>query len=118
MASAGGDWKDMYNAAERGDAACVRFHLSEGVDVDYQHPEVMLSALVSSIMQGHEEIARILLEHGADPNLPAQLDELTPLQAARRYQRPGMTALLQQFGACEPQQRRSFWQLWQRWLPL
>ncbi len=41
MASGGGDWKDMYNAAERGDVACVRYHLSAGVDVDYQHPEVM-----------------------------------------------------------------------------
>ena len=115
MASSGGDWKDMYNAAERGDADCVRFHLREGVDVDYQHPEVMLSALVTSIMVGHEEIARLLLEHGADPNLPAQLDELTPLQAARQYQRPGMTQLLQEFGATEPRQRTRFWQ---RWLPL
>ena len=48
MASAGGDWKDMYYAAERGDVACVRFHLSEGVDVNYQHPEAMMSALVNS----------------------------------------------------------------------
>ena len=44
MASAGGDWKDMYAAAERGDAACVSYHLHSGVDVDYQHPEVMQSA--------------------------------------------------------------------------
>lgn len=51
MASGGGDWKDMYKAAERGDVQCVRFHLSEGVDADYQHPEVMLSALVVSIIK-------------------------------------------------------------------
>ena len=31
MASAGGDWKDFYAAAECGDAACVRYYLSCGV---------------------------------------------------------------------------------------
>ena len=78
MASGGGDWKDMYNAAERGDAACVRYHLSAGVDVDYQHPEVMQTALIASLLQGHAEVARLLLEHGADPNLPAELGSLSP----------------------------------------
>ena len=115
MASAGGDWKDMYYAAERGDEACVRFHLNEGVDVDYQHPEAMMSALVVSILNGHADVARVLLEHGADPNLAAQLDELTPLQAARQYQRPQIMRLLQEFGATESPKRARFWE---RWLPL
>lgn len=116
MASAGGDWKDMYYAAERGDVACVRFHLSEGVDVNYQHPEAMMSALVISILNGHADVVRVLLEHGADANLPAELGPLTPLQAAAQQQRADLQSLLQQFGAqpSTPAQR-SFWQ---RWLPL
>lgn len=113
MASAGGDWKDMYYAAERGDVACVRFHLSEGVDVDYQHPEAMMSALVISILNGHADVARVLLEHGADANLPAELGTLTPLQAAAQQQRLDLQNLLQQFGAkASTPQRRSFWQRW------
>lgn len=116
MASAGGDWKDMYYAAERGDVACVHFHLSEGVDVNYQHPEAMMSALVISILNGHTDVVRVLLEHGADANLPAELGLLTPLQAAAQQQRADLQSLLQQFGA-QPTfpPRPSFWQ---RWLPL
>ena len=116
MASGGGDWKDMYKAAERGDVQCVRFHLSEGVDADYQHPEVMLSALVVSIIQGHTEVARVLLEHGANPNLPAQLGSLTPLQAARQYERTELQQLLQTLGAKETAAART--RFWQRWLPV
>ena len=111
MASAGGDWKDMYYAAERGDVACVRFHLSEGVDVDYQHPEAMMSALVVSILNGHADVARVLLEQGADANLPAELGNLTPLQAARQQQRADLQRLLQHFGA-QPTTRPSFWRRW------
>ena len=116
MASGGGDWKDMYKAAERGDVQCVRFHLSEGVDADYQHPEVMLSALVVSIIQGHTEVARVLLEHGANPNLPAQLGSRTPLQAARQYERTELQKLLQTLGAQETAAART--RFWQRWLPV
>lgn len=112
----GGDWKDMYAAAERGDLACVRYHLSEGVDVDYQHPEVMLSALVISIMQGHTEIVRALLEHGADPNLPAELGSLTPLQTARQYERAELQTLLQDFGAKEARAGRAHFL--ERWLSM
>jgi ankyrin repeat protein len=113
MASAGGDWKDMYYAAERGDLHCVLYHLSEGVDADYQHPEAMVSALVISCMQGHTEVARALLAHGADPNLPAELGQLTPLQAARQHGDVALQSLLQDFGAQEqPSPRRRFWERW------
>ncbi len=35
----GGDWKDRFDAACRGDVEQVRFHLEPGVDMDYAHPE-------------------------------------------------------------------------------
>ena len=116
MASGGGDWKDMYNAAERGDAACVRYHLSAGVDVDYQHPEVMQTALVASLLQGHAEVARLLLEHGADPNLPAELGSLSPLQAAQSRGDAALLSLLPAYGAVARPAPAPVW--WQRWLPL
>lgn len=116
MASGGGDWKDMYNAAERGDVACVRYHLSAGVDVDYQHPEVMQTALVASLLQGHAEVARLLLEHGADPNLPAELGSLSPLQAAQSCGDAELLPLLQAYGAVARPAPAPVW--WQRWLPL
>lgn len=113
MASAGGDWKDFYMAAESGDLGRVRYHLSEGVDVDYQHPEVMQTALVASVQQGHAAIARVLLEHGADPNLPAELGPVTPLQAAQRHGDAALLQLLRDFGArASHAPQRSFWQRW------
>ncbi|MGE8397746.1 MAG: ankyrin repeat domain-containing protein [Comamonas sp.] len=113
MASAGGDWKDMYYAAERGDIACVAYHLSQGVDVDYQHPEAMMSALVAATLQGQTAVVQLLLEHGADPNMPAQMGGLTALQAAQQIQHPALEQLLQTFGATPSvKPHRSFWERW------
>ena len=79
----GGDWKDMFTAACRGDVELVRFHLDSGVDVDYAHPEFQETALVASILAGHEQVAHLLLEHGADPALMSVADQLTPVKAAQ-----------------------------------
>lgn len=116
MASAGGDWKDMYYAAERGDVACVAYHLHQGVDADYQHPEAMMSALVIATLQGQTTVVQLLLAHGADPNLPAQLGHLTPLQAAQQSDHTELKKLLQDFGACDTPQPTS--RFWKRWLPV
>lgn len=80
----GGDWKDMFGAACRGDLELVRFHLGGGVDVDYAHPEFQETALVAAILAGHEDVADLLLDHGADPALISVADQLTPAQAAQR----------------------------------
>ena len=62
-----GDWKDMYAAAVAGDLALVRLHISAGVNPNYQHPEILCTPLVASLIHGHDAIARYLLTHGADP---------------------------------------------------
>jgi ankyrin repeat protein len=108
-----GDWKDMYAAALAGDFARVCYHMEEGVNPNYQHPEVMCTPLVASLVHGHSEIARYLLAHGADPHLRSDFDGLTPLQAAQRYGRDEFVALLRQQGVKE--KREPFW--W-RWLPV
>jgi hypothetical protein len=82
-----GDWKDMYAAAVAGDLALVRHHISAGVNPNYQHPEILCTPLVASLIHGHGEIARYLLAHGADPQLRSDFDDMTPLQAARRHQK-------------------------------
>lgn len=108
----GGDWKDMYAAAVAGDLPRLRYHITSGVDPNYQHPEVMCTALVASLIHGHDEIARYLLGAGADPGLRSDMDNLTPLQAARRHGRAELESLLAPLA--RPAPAPSFWQ---RWLP-
>ena len=64
----GGDWKDMFAAACRGDVELVRFHVEAGVDVNYAHPEFQ----------------------GADPTLISVADQLTPLAAAKQSALPAL----------------------------
>lgn len=108
-----GDWKDLYAAATAGDLARVRYHLDAGVNPNYQHPEVMCTPLVASIVQGHEEVALCLLARGADPGLRSDFDDLTPLVAARRH---GRTAIAQRLLALGAKEERL--PLWRRWLPV
>ena len=108
-----GDWKDMYQAAAAGNLALVQHHISEGVNPNYQHPEVLCTPLVASLIHGHREVAHYLLAQGADPGLACELDGVTPLQAARRHGRDEFVKLLSGLGVKES--RPSFWR---RWLPV
>lgn len=108
-----GDWKDLYQASVDGNLALVQHHIREGVNPNYQHPEILRTLLVASLVEGHGEVAHYLLAHGADPDLVSELDDLSPLQAARKHGRMEFVDLLRQLGAKEA--RRPFW--W-RWLPV
>ena len=110
---AAGDWKDLYAASVAGDLARVRYHLRASVNPNYQHPEVLCTPLVASLIHGHDPVALCLLEHGADPNLRSEFDGLTPLEAARRHGRHELAEILRRRGA--KVQRQPFW--W-RWLPV
>lgn len=109
----GGDWKDLYQATESGDLERVRYHISGGINPNYQHPEIMRSPLVVSLIYGHAEIAEYLLENGADPNLLSDMDSMTPLQAARKHGHKELERQLRKRGAKDV--RQPFW--W-RWLPV
>lgn len=108
-----GDWKGLYQAAVDGDLPLVKYYIKEGVNPNYQHPEILRSVLVTSLVEGHRDVANYLLAHGADPNLVSELDNLTPLQAARKHGRQEFVTLLRELGAKE--RRQPFW--W-RWLPV
>lgn len=89
-----GDWKEMYNAAVTGDFELLRYHIKNGVNPNYQHPEILATPLVASIIAGHIEITRFLLQHGADPCLRSDHDNMTPLEAAKQYRRKEVLLLL------------------------
>lgn len=80
----GGNWKELFNAGCEGDLALVEYHVKCGVDVNYAHPEFLSTPLVGALLSGQEAVALFLLEHGAIPDLPSELDGVTPIQAARR----------------------------------
>ncbi|OSZ71233.1 ankyrin repeat domain-containing protein [Hydrogenophaga sp. IBVHS1] len=95
----GGNWKEMFAAAEEGDLALLKYHVSRGVDVNYAHPEFLSTPLVATILAGQEEVAHFLLAAGADPTLHSEFDGLTPVQAARRVGWTGLEDKLVALGA-------------------
>lgn len=97
-----GDWKDMFRAACAGDIELVRHHLGHGVDPDHVHPEVQSTALVAAVLERHEAVAHLLLDHGASPALVSPLEGQTPLQAALEAGLPTVAARLRTLGAPEP----------------
>ncbi len=90
-----GDWKDMFSAVQAGKFELVKHHIQNGVDPNYQHPEVLSTPLVAAIEAGHTEIALYLIENGADLNLRSEFDDLTPIEAAQKY---GNQAVLEELG--------------------
>ena len=95
----GGNWKEMFAAAEEGDLALVEYHVSKGVDVNYAHPEFLSTPLVASILARQQAVAHYLLAAGADPTLHSEFDGLTPVQAARRVGWSGLEDKLVALGA-------------------
>lgn len=80
---AGGDWKEMYLSAEKGDLELLRYHVENGIDINYQHPEFLTTPLIASIEHQHIEVATYLLDQGADPKAKEIFGDHTPLSAAK-----------------------------------
>ena len=95
----GGNWKEMFNAACDGDIELVKYHVKNGVDINYAHPEFLSTPLVACTLAGHEAVALYLLEVGANPLLPSEFDALTPIQAAQQARLPTLEARLMHLGA-------------------
>lgn len=91
----GGDWKEMYVAVQKGDIELVRYHIRNGVDPNYQHPEILSTPLVTAIIDGHIEIAKFLLENGADPLIVSYYDNMNALQAAKLHKRTEILKILE-----------------------
>lgn len=93
----GGNWKDMFNAIRVGNLTLVGYHLNMGVDPNYQHPEFMASALVESIRFDQLEIAELLLEQGAKPDIKEVWGGETPLSVAKTKNNQKAIELIQQY---------------------
>lgn len=77
------DWKRFIQACQEGDAALVRHYIDEGIDPDFQYPEVGTVALVEAAFYGHAAIVKMLLDAGADPSIRQQLGGLNAMEAAK-----------------------------------
>ena len=95
----GGNWKEMYAAAESGDLPLVEYYVKLGVDIDYAHPEFLSTPLVATILAKQEEVALYLLDAGANPCLHSEYDAMTPVQAARHVGLSRVEAKLIELGA-------------------
>jgi ankyrin repeat protein len=80
-----GNWKELYSATIEGNLNLVEYHVKNGVNVNYQHPEILMTVLVAAIKEKHTKIAIYLLRNGANPRLESHFDQLTPLSAAMKY---------------------------------
>lgn len=62
-----GGWTPLIMASTRGHADCVKELLSaEGIEVDKKHSIVGKTALMFALESGHNDVAVLLLEAGAD----------------------------------------------------
>jgi uncharacterized protein len=90
-------------ASERGHVEVVRYLLEES-DVDVDHVNNLgWTALLEAVILGdggprHQAIVRLLVEHGADPEL-ADRDGLTPLAHAQARGQREVEAILVEAGA-------------------
>jgi uncharacterized protein len=115
----GGNWKEMFTAACEGDMALLAYHVEQGVDVNYAHPEFLSTPLVACILARQETAALYLLDHGASPHLHSEFDGLTPAQAARRQGLAAVAQRLHGLGASAaeaPPAPRPAPARWWRWL--
>lgn len=103
---AAGDWKDLLDAAQRGDLDLVRYHINQGVNPNYQHPELLTTPLIESVEFEQIEVAKFLLENGADASIPAGFSTETALKVAKRKQHKDLIKLLKQY------QKKPFWKFW------
>lgn len=94
-----GNWKEMHLAAEKGDIELVSFHLKMSVDPNYQHPEFMTAPLLASIKNQHLDVARLLLENGAQPDIKEVWTGDRPMDIALRNKDQAAIDLLKEFMA-------------------
>lgn len=103
---AAGDWKDLFKAVHEGDLNLVQYHLSMGVNPNYQHPELLTTPLIASLEAEQLEIASLLLEQGADPELAAGFSADTPILVAKRTGNSTLVQLIRKY------RKRPFWKFW------
>jgi len=85
-------------ATKNGNGAMALYLITRGADVNFKRYNDSMSALQLSITERNAELARILLEHGADPN-SANNRNYTALHGAIGRCDVPTTLVLLEFGA-------------------
>ncbi|MEL7147089.1 MAG: ankyrin repeat domain-containing protein [Bacteroidota bacterium] len=93
----GGDWKEMLVAVQEGNIALVKYYLSEGIDPNYEHPELMTTALIECVNFDRYDIAELLLKNGANPTQNAWMSTDNPLRVAKSQRKKEMVKLLKSY---------------------
>ncbi len=107
----GGDWKDMLIAVYNGDIDIVKYHIKNGINPNYQHPELLTTPLIVSLEVENYQIAKYLLNNGADPKLAAGFSNDTPLSVAKKTKN---TELIQLVRSRLPKKTSGFGWLWRK----
>ena len=100
MVHAQSNTDDLFAAIEKNDIQKVRYLLSISTDVNAKDPYASMTPLMMAAYDGYTEIARLLIEKGADVNARGGVDmDMTPLIYAASQDRVDMVKLLLDKGA-------------------
>lgn len=93
----GGDWKDMFRGVETNDIDLVRYYIAKGIDLNYQHPEYLTSALIESIKLNYIEMMIFLLKNGALPDKNEAMSNKSPMAIAKELKNKEAVEILNQY---------------------
>jgi len=88
---------DIHTAIVSGNLEAVRQHIAAGSDINIRDPFGGSSPLISATVFGKDEIAKVLIDAGANLNIQNN-DGSTALHTAAFFCRPAMVKLLLQKG--------------------
>ncbi len=88
----------IHEAALRDDLAAIRRHIDAGADLDARDPMGGSTPLITAATFGHADVARALIDAGADVNAAGD-DGSTPLMAAAFFAHPAIVRALLDAGA-------------------
>ncbi len=92
-----GDWKEMFAACQSGDLDLVKYHIGNGIDPNYRHPEFMTTGLNASVQAGHLAIIKFLLVNGADPTIEDAWTGENAISIAEKMEKVDLVELLKTY---------------------
>lgn len=90
--------QELYSAVATGNLSAVQQHIDLGVDVNERAGIGGIAPLLLAAIKGEVAIARLLMDHGADPNTKSDIGE-APLMRAASYHSYELVELLLDRGA-------------------
>ncbi len=91
---------DLFAALEKNDIQKVRYLIAINADVNAKDPYASMTPLMMAAYDGYTEIAKLLIEKGAEVNAKGGVDmDMTPLIYAASQDRIDMVKLLIENGA-------------------